>query len=240
MKAAAGRLRRARPRRADGRRRQARGVGVGTVYRHFPTKEALIDALAIDRFEQILAAGKAALEIEDPWEAFTTALWAGAELLASDRSFTEIVGELQAPMPFRPELEREMNEIYTEFVRRAQESGQLRADLVFDDVPMLMCGIGMARSSRTFARTPGAATWRSSSTACGPRTPRELPPAAPSLWGMTAPRPSPIPICKRSRGTSPTSWTAPGTTPRPRSTPCSPRRRRAPTRSPRRYAGKLA
>ena len=54
------------------------GVGVGTVYRHFPTKEALVEALAIDLFEKVLAAGKAALELEDPWAAFTDALWAGA------------------------------------------------------------------------------------------------------------------------------------------------------------------
>ena len=46
------------------------GVGVGTVYRHFPTKEALIEALAVDRFERIVAAGKAALELDDPWEGF--------------------------------------------------------------------------------------------------------------------------------------------------------------------------
>ena len=79
------------------------GVGVGTVYRHFPTKEALMEALAVDRFEKVLAAGNAALERDDPWEAFVEALWAGAELLAGDRAFTEIVGELQGPMP----LERE-------------------------------------------------------------------------------------------------------------------------------------
>ena len=45
------------------------GVGVGTVYRHFPTKEALMEALAVDRFEKVLAAGQAALERDDPWEA---------------------------------------------------------------------------------------------------------------------------------------------------------------------------
>ena len=47
------------------------GVGVGTVYRHFPTKEALIEALMVAAFEAIAAQAEAALEIEDPWEAFT-------------------------------------------------------------------------------------------------------------------------------------------------------------------------
>jgi AcrR family transcriptional regulator len=119
------------------------GVGVGTVYRHFPTKEALIEALAVDRFEKILAVGKAALERDDPWEALTEAVWQGAALTASDRSFTEIVGEMQGPMPLAEELQREMNDTYGELMRRAQASGDLRPDLVLDDIPMFMCGIGL-------------------------------------------------------------------------------------------------
>jgi AcrR family transcriptional regulator len=119
------------------------GVGVGTVYRHFPTKEALIEALAIDRFEKILAAGREALLNPDPWEAFAGALWAGAALTAADRSFTEIVGELTGPMPLPEELEREMRATYGELMRRAQDAGALRADLVMDDIPMFMCGIGL-------------------------------------------------------------------------------------------------
>jgi len=118
------------------------GVGVGTVYRHFPTKEALVAALAISLFEQVLAAARAALAIEDPWEAFTTALWDGGRVLASDRAFTEIVG--QAEVPLDMELQTEMFEIYSELLRRAQASGDLRPDLVLDDIPMFMCGIGAA------------------------------------------------------------------------------------------------
>jgi AcrR family transcriptional regulator len=119
------------------------GVGVGTVYRHFPTKEALIEALAIDRFEKILATGREALLNPDPWDAFAGALWAGAELTASDRAFTEIVGEISGPMLLPPELEREMRETFTELMLRAQKAGALREDLVMDDIPMFMCGIGL-------------------------------------------------------------------------------------------------
>lgn len=120
------------------------GVGVGTVYRHFPTKEALMEALAIDRFEKVIAAGKCALEREDPWEAFTESVWTGAELLSADRAFTEVVGELQGPMPLPPELLQDMNDTFGTLLRRAQASGDLRPDLVLDDVSMLMCGIGFA------------------------------------------------------------------------------------------------
>ncbi|HWK25549.1 MAG TPA: helix-turn-helix domain-containing protein [Solirubrobacter sp.] len=119
------------------------GVGVGTVYRHFPTKEALVEALATDRFERILAAGREALEAPDPWDGFTGALMAGAELTASDRSFSEIVGELTGPMPVPEPLLKELYDVYGELMRRAQTAGQLRSDLVLDDIPMIMCGIGI-------------------------------------------------------------------------------------------------
>jgi AcrR family transcriptional regulator len=132
------------------------GVGVGTVYRHFPTKEALIEALAVDCFERVLVTAKAALERDDPWEALVETLWAGAEILSADRAFTEIVGEIQGPMPFDPETEREMNETFAELLRRAQASGDLRPDVVLDDIPMFLCGIGAA--TRKSHRCPDA--WR--------------------------------------------------------------------------------
>jgi AcrR family transcriptional regulator len=118
------------------------GVGVGTVYRHFPTKEALVSALATSMFETVLDHARAALEIEDPWEAFTTALWRGGEILASDRAFNEIVG--QAQMPFSEEIQLEMLTVFSELLQRAKDSGDLRPDVVLDDIPMFMCGIGMA------------------------------------------------------------------------------------------------
>lgn len=118
------------------------GVGVGTVYRHFPTKEALVSALAVSLFEQVLQAGREALEQEDAWEAFKTALWKGGEILSSDRAFTEIVG--QAEVPFSEELQLEMYEVYSQLIQRAKDSGDLRPDIVMDDIPMFMCGIGMA------------------------------------------------------------------------------------------------
>ena len=66
-------------------------VGVGTVYRHFPTKEALLNALSDELFAVIAVHTRTLLTLEDPWEAFTRALWFGAEKTAGDRAFTEIM-----------------------------------------------------------------------------------------------------------------------------------------------------
>ena len=66
-------------------------VGVGTVYRHFPTKEALLDALVRERFQEIAGYAIEALEREDAWEGFCEFIWRAAERNAVDRAFCEVV-----------------------------------------------------------------------------------------------------------------------------------------------------
>jgi AcrR family transcriptional regulator len=135
---------------------RAAGVGVGTVYRHFPTKEALIEALMVSAFEAIAAAAEAALEVEDPWDAFTSVLWRGAETMAGDRALSEVFasipGATEAVMPTVAGLTDTMSEL----IRRAQKAGALREDLIVDDIPMVMCGIGSATKKEH--RCPDA--WR--------------------------------------------------------------------------------
>jgi AcrR family transcriptional regulator len=122
--------------------RQA-GVGVGTVYRHFPTKEDLLQALSDARFEGLAEAGRLALEVEDPWEGFVQFMTYSAEAMANDRALSEAMDQL--PGVCRSAAERVgMLEITGEVLRRAQESGDLRADLVPEDIPALVCGLGRA------------------------------------------------------------------------------------------------
>jgi AcrR family transcriptional regulator len=118
------------------------GVGVGTVYRHFPTKEALVQALANSMFERVLVGARASLAYEDPWEGLVEALWAGGAILAADRAFTEIVAEVE--LPVATELVDELQGVFDVLIKRAQAAGALRSDIVLDDIPMLMCGIGAA------------------------------------------------------------------------------------------------
>jgi AcrR family transcriptional regulator len=120
-------------------------VGVGTVYRHFPTKEALLEALAVDAFERIAAIARDNLaNVADPWEALTRTLWQGAEILAADRALSEVMSEIPGPVPIGVDEQRELNQTMTELLRRAHDAGALRPDIVLDDIPMLMCGIGAA------------------------------------------------------------------------------------------------
>jgi AcrR family transcriptional regulator len=67
------------------------GLGIGTVYRHFPTKELLLYALTDELFAVIAVHTRTLLTLDDPWEAFTRALWFAGEKTAGDRAFTEIL-----------------------------------------------------------------------------------------------------------------------------------------------------
>jgi AcrR family transcriptional regulator len=120
-------------------------VGVGTVYRHFPTKEALIDALALDAFERLLVVAEEQVAREaDPWDALATTLWAGAEILAGDRAVSEVMAEMQGPIKLDAALQQGMGKAMTTLIERAQAAGTLRPDIVLDDIVMVMCGIGTA------------------------------------------------------------------------------------------------
>jgi AcrR family transcriptional regulator len=132
-------------------------VGVGTVYRHFPTKEALIDALVLETFERILDVAKAQLErTDDPWDSLVQTMWAGAEILAGDRSLSEVMAEVPGPIHLDEAIQNAMNATMSALVERAQAEGTLRADVVLDDIVMVMCGIGAA--TRKAHICPGA--WR--------------------------------------------------------------------------------
>ena len=119
-------------------------VGVGTLYRHFPTKEALIGALVADSFVKLAAAAHAALDEPDAWPAFEGVLWRGAELLVANRGVTEWLCTLptvdDAPNPAQADLHADMAIL----MERAKAAGALRADACVDDIPMLMAGVGMA------------------------------------------------------------------------------------------------
>ena len=78
------------------------GVGVGTVYRHFPNKEALIDALIERRFERLAERATEALKQEDPWEAFCDLMRYSAEYSARDRALSDLLSQRPAAVASAP------------------------------------------------------------------------------------------------------------------------------------------
>ncbi len=136
---------------------RAAGVGVGTVYRHFPNKEALVDALIEYRFQRISERAAEALEEDDPWEAFCGLLRWSAEYQAQDRALSELIS--QRPATARLGASKAgLEERTQELIRRAQRSGQMRRDLVVEDVPTLMCALGAATGAHEQSMT--ALNWQ--------------------------------------------------------------------------------
>lgn len=127
-------------------------VGVGTVYRHFPTKDALIGELVRlkltalrDRARRKLAEGG------DPGEAFRGFLREQANVIAKDAALQRMLwAETEEAMAPVAPLYDEVNEAVGELIARAKAAGAIRGDLEVDDVRTFMCGLGaiMAADAR--------------------------------------------------------------------------------------------
>jgi AcrR family transcriptional regulator len=115
------------------------GVGAGTLFRRFPTKEDLIFAIIEERTVELVAAGREALEEDDPALALRGFMFAGAEMQVRDRGFFDAaITRVNTEARLR-ELRDEMMEIAGELLRRAQAAGTVRDDVEPQDLPLLMC-----------------------------------------------------------------------------------------------------
>lgn len=121
---------------------QRAGVGIGTVYRHFPTKEALREALIFEQLESLageLAAARA--EEPDAWSAFRRFFLAAARMQIRDRSLMQFLAGTSVTVS---ELERARSEMYGRaraLMREAQRQGAMRGDVEPGDLPLLLGGI---------------------------------------------------------------------------------------------------
>lgn len=111
------------------------GVGVGTVYRRFPDKDALIDALFEERIGDVAAAGQRALGASDPWEGIIDFVRYASAVQARDRGLRQALLSRGADKTER--AREKMIPIMTELVTRAQQAGSLRADLDPLDLPLV-------------------------------------------------------------------------------------------------------
>jgi AcrR family transcriptional regulator len=129
-------------------------VGVGTVYRHFPTKDDLIAALAAERFERLAEMAAESLEAEDPWQGLCDFIRYSAQIQADDRGLCDVMGSRPEVMGASAEAVG-LDKLCDQLVKRAQRSGDLRKDLDWEDIPMIACGLG----GITKAHGPGAGRW---------------------------------------------------------------------------------
>jgi AcrR family transcriptional regulator len=120
------------------------GVGVGTVYRHFPTKEDLVEALVEARFARIAECGADAVEAakERPWKAFSDFMHYSVGLQANDRALSQVMSSHPELMRRHAEQSGTWDHVQ-ELVRITKKAGEMRKDADPEDVPMIICGLGM-------------------------------------------------------------------------------------------------
>ena len=135
---------------------RAAGVGVGTMYRHFPAKEDLLQALADERFAFFAQNARAALDDPDPWNGFCEFMHKSGRVTAEDRALSEAMDQLPGLCAASAERAR-LLELTRELIERAQASGSMRADFTADDVPSLMRGL--ARATASHGMGPPAMSW---------------------------------------------------------------------------------
>ncbi|HEU0318242.1 MAG TPA: helix-turn-helix domain-containing protein [Solirubrobacteraceae bacterium] len=119
------------------------GVGVGTVYRHFPTKEALLSELVRQKLTTMIVNTRAALAEEaEPFEVVADLLRRHAGLAARDAAlqFAMLGGGERVWEQARDEQEILLG-LTNELMGRAQEVGTMRVDVSAADIQMLMCGV---------------------------------------------------------------------------------------------------
>lgn len=118
------------------------GLGVGTVYRRFPTKEDLVEALFEDRLRELLAIAQRALAHPDPWQGVVNLLEEGNALHSTDRGLREVVLGSRFGHDHVARIRDGLQPVVTELVARAQAQGTLRADAAATDIPLISIMIG--------------------------------------------------------------------------------------------------
>jgi AcrR family transcriptional regulator len=121
------------------------GVGIGTVFRHFPTKESLLEAVYIARLRRLAEEADALASVEDPGAAFFTFFTRVVGHAATKNAFSAALAEAgvdveQTAAEIGQELKRALGALLT----AAQEAGAVRADIGLPEVLMVLVGASQA------------------------------------------------------------------------------------------------
>ncbi|WP_431677231.1 TetR/AcrR family transcriptional regulator [Kitasatospora sp. KL5] len=133
---------------------RAAGVGIGTVYRHFPTRDALVEAAAEDRFAEILAFARGLADEpgDDPVLSYLRHV---GELLESDRGLSTAIETLRGTAGSAPlgRTRTQLEEAVAVLVEHSRQTGAIRPDATVADVYLLVGAISAT------VRT-GSGQWR--------------------------------------------------------------------------------
>jgi AcrR family transcriptional regulator len=123
------------------------GVGIGTLYRHFPNRQALLEALYVDEVEEVCRTA-AALDGADPWEALTGWFEGFIGYLATKQALAaELLNYLDPDAALFQVCRASLFEAGEPLLKRAQEAGVVRPDVNIAEVIQMVVGIGKIPTS---------------------------------------------------------------------------------------------
>ncbi|WP_308121233.1 TetR/AcrR family transcriptional regulator [Paractinoplanes bogorensis] len=115
-------------------------VGVATVYRHFPTPEALVETIATPGLEALADRPPTG----DPWEALRDFLHAAIEAQTSDPAIATTLAAPHDALPHTTELKQRLHARFAELLDRAHKAGVIDPAVTAADIAPLMCGVAFA------------------------------------------------------------------------------------------------
>jgi AcrR family transcriptional regulator len=123
------------------------GVGIGTLYRHFPTRQALLEAVYIDEVEEMSRAADGLTDLE-PWDALRTWLHQFVRYAATKRALAdEMLATMDQDDAFFVACRAAVTSAGDMLLARAQEAGVVRPDTNFTDVGRMVAGIAAIRTA---------------------------------------------------------------------------------------------
>jgi AcrR family transcriptional regulator len=132
-------------------------LGVGTVYRRFPNKAALFDALFEESVEDLTGLAEQAARSPDAWAGLVGFMTAVAELQVADRGLRDLMLSAGAGPDRAAQLRSKIKPVTDLLVWRAQAEGTLRADFHGGDIPVLQL---MITAAFEFTRAGETESWR--------------------------------------------------------------------------------
>ncbi|MGD9734807.1 MAG: TetR family transcriptional regulator [Solirubrobacterales bacterium] len=129
----------------------AAGVGVGSLYRQFPSKHQLLTALVIERLEEVIADAEVALASDaGPWAALTAFLWDHSERAVGDDVLAEAIAALRVD-PAVKRVRARSTAALQALLDAAKEEGQVREDATALDLRLLFAAARAAEQVRAGA-----------------------------------------------------------------------------------------
>jgi AcrR family transcriptional regulator len=119
-------------------------VGVATVYRHFPTPEALLETVATPGLEALVSHAERALSDGDPWSTLCDFLFAATDAQITDASLPPVFAAPVSALPHTTELKQRLIALFGQLLDRAHAAGTADPGVTRADMLPLMCGVMFA------------------------------------------------------------------------------------------------